>query len=86
MTNSFPRMWLKSLRKQCGLSQVRVAESLHICRSHYSRIELGQKNLRGMRYYQCNEMSDQFVQLSELFNVPVETIRDYETKYMDKRK
>ena len=53
---------IQQLRNKNGLTQERIAETLNVDRSFYSRIEAGKKG--------CS--IDLFIRLSELFNVSLD--------------
>ena len=65
------RTWLKEKREDAGFSMSLIARKLDISESYYCMIEKGER--------QKNLDFSLVVKLSEIFNVPLNTIADYET-------
>lgn len=66
------REYLKNFRKKIGASQMDIAEKLKISESYYSLIENGNRQ---------RKLSLEMTQkISELFDVPIETIIEKERK------
>ena len=66
------RTYLKEIRENLGFSQDDVAKKLCLSRSYYSRIELGKRQKR--------LSLDIMLKLSEILNVPINTILESEKK------
>lgn len=72
------RLWLYELRDKHNLSRSDMAQILDICVSHYARIELGQRGLRG------SLQRDYFVTISEHFDIPLEKVHKMEDAHLAK--
>lgn len=69
------REYLKNFRKKIGASQMDIAEKLKISESYYSLIENGNRQ---------RKLSLEMTQkISELFDVPIETIIEKERRGKD---
>ncbi len=65
------RKWLKKLRIQKGWTQQEVAEALQIATTYYNMIECGKR--------QAKMTIDMAQKIATVFDVPLETILQYET-------
>jgi Helix-turn-helix. len=72
------RLWLYELRDKHNLSRSDMARILGICESHYARIELGQRGLRG------SLQRDYFVTISEYFGIPLKRVHEMEDAHLAK--
>lgn len=70
------RIWLKHLRQRNKWTQAQIAEKLNISRQQYGFIETGERQADMNLSVACK--------ISDIFNIPLSTIRNYEEgKYGD---
>jgi transcriptional regulator with XRE-family HTH domain len=71
------REWLYNLRQRHSLTQTQMAEIINSESSHYTRLELGQRDTRGgIRLIYISA-------LSKYFDIPVENLFDAEMDYLE---